>query len=107
MNFYNNLYKNENITETKIKNIVSLLKQNISVYDIYLICINKNNKNLLIIINSKEIFKAINNLQDSIVIGISDSKNNAFLLVKEIISDYYSINKNFNNFKNYFLKNSE
>ena len=85
MNFYKDLYKNENITETKIKNIVSLLKQNISVYDIYLICINKNNKNLLIIINSKEIFKAINNLQDSIVIGISDSKNNAFLLVKEII----------------------
>lgn len=97
MNFYSNLYIGEKVSNHK--HIVDLLNKNIYTYNIYLICVNIKTKVLLTIIDSKELFKTINNYSDYTIIGLANGKPEALELTKKIIFEHYSKNKDFKGFK--------
>lgn len=103
MKFYKNLFIGKNVKN--INSIIKFANENIPVFNIYFICIVKKSSNLMEIIESRQIYKKINSLNDYLIIGISEGKNEAKELLIEILNWWVNdIKKDFCCFKRYFFK---
>lgn len=69
--------------------IVSDLKGSKDVFNIYLICSEKNSHNLFEILSSHEALKNHNLNKNYTVIGIARGKEAAFFLLKDIIENFF------------------
>lgn len=103
------IYLKEMYVSPDIKNIKEIknkLNDEISIYNIYLICVFKNSTSLFEIIHSTEIFKTINYRKEFIIVGIAEGKKNSFLLMTDIVKDFCKLNKSINEIKDFYLKSS-
>lgn len=85
MKISKNLYVSENIKNEK--QILDLLCNGIDIYGIYLICILKDSQSIFEIFESRQFFKTFNKDKEWILIGISNSKQEALLLVERIFKE--------------------
>ncbi len=102
MKIYKNLYIDKNVD--CYEDILNKILDNIIIYDLYLICIDKNSQNLFEILECKEIFKKHNQNKKYLLVGLAYGKYNAFLLIKDIFKDYIKTKKDLKNIKSNFLK---
>mgnify|MGYP001622868553 CR=1 FL=1 len=100
LKFYRKLYLDEKITNEN--EIIQQLENNIKVFNLYLICVSKNINYIFEIFSINEAFKDIYKDKDYIVVGMSYSKKQAFILIKSIFQDNI---KDINHIKEKFLKN--
>lgn len=91
MKWYRKLYLGENAAKSKYK-VFSRVRSNKFSYDTYLITLSSNNDNLLDIIPANMLLQPHfkKNRKDIYVVGIADGKDEAFMVVKDIIDDVYS-----------------
>ena len=100
LKFYKKLYLDEEITNES--EIIEKIKDEIIIFNLYLICISKENNNIFEIFSLKESFKSRYKEKEYIVVGMTYGKNKAFLIVKDIFQDNI---KNINYIKQKFIKN--
>ena len=100
LKFYKKLY-----LEDKIENedyIIQQLKDNVKIFNLYLICVSKNVNHILDIFSLNEAFKDRYRDKEYVVVGMAYGKKQSFMLVKNIFQDNL---KDINNMKEKFLKN--
>lgn len=100
LKFYKKLYLDENIESEN--EIIEKLKDNIKIFNLYLICISKNIDHIFEIFSLNEAFKDMYKDKEYIVVGMAYGKKQAFILVKNIFNDNI---KDINHIKEKFLKN--
>lgn len=100
LKFYRKLYLDEKITNEN--EIIQQLENNIKVFNLYLICVSKNINHIFEVFSINEVFKDRYKDKDYIVVGMSYSKKQAFILIKNIFQDNI---KDINHIKEKFLKN--
>ncbi|MCT4545296.1 MAG: hypothetical protein N4A63_17320 [Vallitalea sp.] len=89
MEYANNLYKSKEISEKKYKKIVKKVRRRKRVRGIYFLTCIEESKNPLEILTSAELYKTINKNNKILIIGIADSKEHSFELVRMIYDDVY------------------
>ncbi len=100
LKFYKKLYLDENIENED--EIIEKLKDNIKIFNLYLVCIAKNINHTFEIFSLNEAFKDRYKDKEYIVVGMAYGKKQAFILVKNIFNDNI---KDINHIKEKFLKN--
>ncbi|WP_250278696.1 hypothetical protein [[Clostridium] colinum] len=100
LKFYKNLYLYKNISNKD--EIIEKIKNNINIFDLYLVCISKNINHTFEIFSLTEAFKDRYKNKDYTVIGMAYGKNQAFILIKDIFQDNI---KDINHIKQKFIKN--
>lgn len=100
LKFYKKLYLDENIESEN--EIIEKLKDNIKIFNLYLICISKNINHIFEIFSLNEAFKDMYKDKEYVVVGMAYGKKQAFILVKNIFNDNI---KDINHIKEKFLKN--
>ncbi len=100
LKFYKKLYLDESIKNED--EIIEQIKQNIKIYNLYLICVSKNVNHTFDIFSLNEAFKDRYKEKEYIVVGMAYEKKQAFILVKNIFQDNI---KDINHIKEKFLKN--
>ncbi len=83
--------------------ILEILNDGKSIKNIYFICINKQTKNLMDIIETTEFTKKIFSLKNYIIIGVAKGKKDSFDLCKDILHEYYLKNKTLSGFRKQFI----
>lgn len=102
MYFHKRLFVSEKI-ENKDE-IIALLEDCISVWDLYMICVCKESKNMFDIISSNEYFKEINKDKNYTIVGLAMGKNDAVNLLKDIFIWWLDGRGNLDGIKNYFIR---
>lgn len=109
MEFVKDLYLSNNIKNSN--GIIKKLKKNQSLSDIYCICIDANSNSIVEIIHSHEILKPIYQNRNYIVIGISNTKNEAKQIVCDMLLEMYNRDDQLTGLKDmllqYFCKDGE
>lgn len=100
MIFYKSLFVGNSVDNKS--EIIKFINDNTPVFNIYFICVEKSSKNLMEIIETKELFKPHNKNKKYIVIGIANGKKEAFKLSTDIILWWINKNKGFDKFKAFF-----
>lgn len=100
LKFYKKLYLDENIDNEN--EIIEQIKDNINIFNLYLICISKNINHTFEIFSLNEAFKERYKDKEYIVVGMAYGKKQAFILIKNIFEN--NINE-INYIKEKFLKN--
>lgn len=100
LKFYKKLYLDENIDNEN--EIIEQIKNNINIFNLYLICISKNINHIFEIFSLNEAFKERYKDKEYIVVGMAYGKKQAFILIKNIFEN--NINE-INHIKEKFLKN--
>ncbi len=100
LKFYKKLYLDENIDNEN--EIIEQIKDNINIFNLYLICISKNINHTFEIFSLNEAFKERYKDKEYIVVGMAYGKKQAFILIKNIFEN--NINE-INHIKEKFLKN--
>ncbi|MFR4986203.1 MAG: hypothetical protein ACLUCH_02300 [Lachnospirales bacterium] len=100
LKFYKKLYLDENIDNEN--EIIEQIKDNINIFNLYLICISKNINHIFEIFSLNEAFKERYKDKEYIVVGMAYGKKQAFILIKNIFEN--NINE-INHIKEKFLKN--
>ncbi|MBS5793896.1 MAG: hypothetical protein KIC92_03930 [Clostridiales bacterium] len=100
LKFYKKLYLDENIDNEN--EIIEQIKDNINIFNLYLICISKNINHIFEIFSLNEAFKERYKDKEYIVVGMTYGKKQAFILIKNIFEN--NINE-INHIKEKFLKN--
>ena len=100
LKFYKKLYLDENIDNEN--EIIEQIKDNINIFNLYLICISKNINHTFEIFSLNEAFKEGYKDKEYIVVGMAYGKKQAFILIKNIFEN--NINE-INHIKEKFLKN--
>lgn len=100
LKFYKKLYLDENIDNEN--EIIEQIKDNINIFNLYLICISKNINHIFEIFSLNEAFKERYKDKEYIVVGMAYEKKQAFILIKNIFEN--NINE-INHIKEKFLKN--
>jgi len=85
-----------------INEVKEILNSKTALYNIYIICISKNNKNLFEIIHSTEIFKSIYRNKKFTIVGLANGKKDSFNLLVNIIEDFSKSGKNFCQISEFF-----
>lgn len=98
MTFIKNIYLNPK--SIKKTSIINKFSKNSFFLNTYFICIDFNSNNISEIITPQQIKNFKN--KDYLCIGIAEGELNAFLLFKDIISDYLKFNNNLKDFKIHF-----
>lgn len=93
MILHNDIYMNQHLQKNN-KRILRRLNKKKMVKDLVCICIACNPKNLLEIISLSELYKDLYEDKPYIVVGIAEGEEDARLLVKDIISDVFTEQKN-------------
>lgn len=104
MKIYKKLYIDETIENED--EILEMLQNGNIIFDLYLICIEKNSSNLFEILESKEIFNNFNKNKEFILIGMCFGKENAFKIIQNIFNNYITLNKDIKKMKLNFMKNN-
>jgi hypothetical protein len=109
MEFVKDMYLSNNIKNSK--DIIKKLEKNQSISDLYCICIDAKSNTIVEIIHSHEIHKPIYQNRNYIVIGISNTKNEAKKMICDIILEMYEKDNQLLDLKNmllqYFCKDGE
>uniref|UniRef100_UPI002943E6D3 hypothetical protein n=1 Tax=uncultured Tyzzerella sp. TaxID=2321398 RepID=UPI002943E6D3 len=100
LKFYKKLYLGENIDNEY--EIIEQIRDNINIFNLYLICVSKNINHIFDIFSLNEAFKDRYKDEQYVVIGMAYGKKQAFILVKDI---FESNIKDINHIKEKFLKN--
>lgn len=100
LKFYKKLYLDENIDNEN--EIIEQIKNNINIFNLYLICISKNINHIFEIFSLNEAFKERYKDKEYIVVGMAYGKKQAFILIRNIFEN--NINE-INHIKEKFLKN--
>ena len=102
LKFYKKLYLDEDIENED--EIIEKIKDNINIFNLYLICTSKNSVSTHIfeIFSLTEAFKDRYKNKEYIVVGMAYGKNKAFLILKDIFQDNI---KNIDYIKQKFIKN--
>ena len=102
MRFYKNIVVSSGIKN--VNKVKRMLHKRIAVYDVYCVCVRNDSENLMDIIASTQIFKQHHEGIDYLVIGIADSKQEAFELVANIIEEHIGTGEELSSFKNIYLE---
>jgi len=89
MQWYKNLYVSENAKEKQSK-IISNIRKNKLQYDIFVLTLAINGKDLIDIYPVYELKQEYYKKKDMFVIGIAKGKDEAISLVEEIVMDVYN-----------------
>lgn len=91
MKWYKKLYLGENAARSKYK-VFGRIRAGKFCFDTYLIVLSTNPDNLLDIIPADMLLQPYfkKNRKDIFVVGIADGRDEAFLVVRDIIDDVYS-----------------
>ena len=100
LKFYKKLYLDESIDNEN--EIIEQIKDNINIFNLYLICISKNINHIFEIFSLNEAFKERYKDKEYVVVGMAYGKKQAFILIKNIFQN--NINE-INHIKEKFLKN--
>lgn len=103
MKIYENLYTDDEVLNKE--EIIQLISDGKIVYNLFLICIDKNSKNLFEILECKEFFKPIHFNKNYLLIGICYGKQNAFNIIKDIFLEQVSKKSDLNKIKSKFFRN--
>ena len=99
MTFFRNIIHEKNID---VKTDISLIKKGISVYGLYLICVDSKNPVLMQILSCKQALKKISDTDGLVVIGMAKTSSSARELVKRIIENYLVRHTDLNGFKAFY-----
>ena len=83
MKFIENVFVAESIED--VNTVFHALKNNIPVFNTFLICFNGDSQNMAEILSAKEILKEKNREKAYIVIGVDGSRQEAYDLLRYII----------------------
>lgn len=91
MKWYRKLYLGENAAKSKYK-AFGRIRSNKFSFDTYLITLSSNTDNLLDIIPADMLLQPYfkKHKSDIYVVGLADGKDEAFMVVRDIIDDVYS-----------------
>lgn len=87
MEFIQNIHLSDNIKNPK--GIIKKLQKRQSLSDIYCICIDEKSNSILEIIHSHEIHKQVYQNRSYVVLGITNTKDEAKQMVCEFIAKMY------------------
>ena len=104
MKWYNPLYFSENISVDMQQVIIHNINNDIYQKDIYIISLCESGKDLFKIIPSEELLQKAYPKKDRFIIGIAQSKEEAFTLVESIITEIYTVDGHLHNVKEFFQK---
>ena len=86
MNYIKELYIDEKLNEPE--KILASIKRKQNVFNVYLICVDKNGHNIADIMPTYEAFAERNGKKDITIIGVAYGRRGAYDLFKEIVKDY-------------------
>lgn len=91
----NNLFLSENITPKKKRKIIKDIEKRHLTYEVYCITFASNSKNLFDIINANEFLFPYYDKKELQVLGMALSKQETFLLVKDMLEEIYKATGSF------------
>ena len=98
MEFIKNIYVEDE--DIDVENVKNMMSQGIAIFNLYLICIDKNGVNMAEILHSPDIFKPNNINKKFICIGLATGKKKSFELFSRIIKEYVETGNGLDDFKN-------
>ncbi|MGL4791794.1 MAG: hypothetical protein ACRCW1_10320 [Anaerotignaceae bacterium] len=102
MHFISNVFVDEHIKN--IDEIINTLKNHKPITNIFLICVENEDKNLVHILSSKEYFKKVNSIHNYTVVGIGKGEFSTKQLFMDILQYWLNKNESISSFKANIIK---
>lgn len=102
MNYIKELYIDEKLKEPE--KILASIKRKENVFNVYLICVDKNGHNFADIMSTYEAFAERNSRKDITLIGVAYGRRGAYMLFESILEQYLEKGFDLDEFKNKILQ---
>ncbi|GKX29560.1 hypothetical protein SH1V18_20400 [Vallitalea longa] len=90
MEFANNIYIGEEISNKKANKIIKKLKRKKHIRDVYFLTCIEESRNPMEILLSTELYRLMDKGNNILIVGIAHGRDNAFELVRDIYDDVYT-----------------
>lgn len=97
-----NLYKDENLKN--IDSVIAALGRKESVFNVYLLCVDKKSRNLVEIMSMREALAERNTKREMTLIGIAYGRRGGYELLLKIIRGYVGSGSGIGEFKDKILQ---
>lgn len=97
-----NLYKDENLKN--IDSVIAALGRKESVFNVYLLCVDKKSRNLVEIMSMREALAERNTKREITLIGIAYGRRGGYELLLKIIRGYVVSGSDIGEFKDKILQ---
>lgn len=87
-----NIHFGDLIKEKKKNKIISKISKRKNIFNINIIVIRLKNRNLMEVVSTRELYRLEKREKEIFVIGIAKDKQEALILIENIIFNTYSVN---------------